>query len=337
MSIIRTEGLIKEFKITQRRPGLSGAIKDLFNAQITTKRAVDNINIEIEEGEIVGYIGPNGAGKSTTIKMLTGILVPTSGTVQVKSYTPWKDRVKYVKEIGIMFGNRTRIWAELPVIESFEMIRYIYEVDKELYARNLRFITEMLEIEELLNRPVRELSLGQKMRCELASIFLYSPSVIFLDEPTIGLDIQAKQKTREVLKKINKELGTTILFTSHDLRDIEDVCERILIINEGRIIFEDKISVLKKSYVSTRRIKILFNEASVLEIDRIQKDIQDKNPGFKINVNSSNKNEVEYIFIAEQVNIPMLVNEILSNFSDVKDIVIEDSKIEDIVSSIFKK
>ncbi len=222
----------------KNREGLGGALKDLLRREYTEVEAVKQISFQIPQGEICGYIGENGAGKSTTIKMLTGILVPTSGKVEVGGYVPFKEREKFVKNIGVVFGQRSQLWWDIGVIESFHLLRKVYRVPENDFRKRLDELVERLQLGELLNRPVRKLSLGQRMRCELVASLLHNPAILFLDEPTIGLDILVKTEIRDFLMGLNKEYGTTILLTTHDLQDIEALCSRVIMLDDGSIIYD---------------------------------------------------------------------------------------------------
>lgn len=238
MAIINVRNLTKEFKIYHHREGVIGAIKDLFHREYRIIRAVDGINMTVEPGEIVGYIGANGAGKSTTIKMLTGILVPTAGEVVVNGFVPYRDREEYTRYIGVVFGQRSQLWWDIAVLESLKLLRRIYRVPEKAFRERLAFFDDLLDLGEFLHLPVRRLSLGQRMRCELAAALLHNPPLLFLDEPTIGLDVLAKARIREFLLQVNREFGTTILLTTHDLKDIEALCPRVIIIDKGRILYD---------------------------------------------------------------------------------------------------
>jgi ABC-2 type transport system ATP-binding protein len=244
MALIEARGLTKEFKIFNRREGIQGAFKDLFDRDYRVLRAVDGIDFLVERGEMVGYIGANGAGKSTTIKMLTGILVPTAGTVQVNNYIPHKQREIYTRDIGVVFGQRSQLWWDIAVIESFKLLRRIYDISKNDFTNRLEQFCQLLEMEDFLHLPVRKISLGQRMRCDLVAALLHNPSILFLDEPTIGLDVLAKAKIRDFLKEINKEYKTTVILTTHDLGDIEALCPRVAIIDKGKMIYDDLLENL---------------------------------------------------------------------------------------------
>jgi ABC-2 type transport system ATP-binding protein len=266
MLAIYAQGLTKEFKRYESRPGLSGALRDLFSRRYTTFRAVDAINLEVGAGEIAGYIGANGAGKSTTIKMLTGILEPTAGTLQVNGFDPHRQRERFVRTIGVVFGQRSQLWWDIAVQESFRLLQRIYRVSDADYQRYfLGEVVEVLAIGELMATPVRKLSLGQRMRCELAAALLHRPSLLFLDEPTIGLDVSVKLKMREFLKTINQRYGTTILLTTHDLSDIEALCRRVVMLDHGRIVYDGTLTDLRRNWAGERTVRVVFAEPVAIE------------------------------------------------------------------------
>lgn len=260
MHAIRAQQLRKEFKVQKSREGLKGAFRDLFNREYNHVIAVKDIDFEIPAGQICGYIGENGAGKSTTIKMLTGILEPTSGEIEVNGYVPFKDREQFVRRIGVVFGQRSQLWWDIGVIESFNLLRKVYRVPLEEFKPRLDELVERLQLQELLHRPVRKLSLGQRMRCELVASLLHNPSILFLDEPTIGLDIVVKTEIREFLKDMNKRYGTTILLTTHDLQDIEALCSRVIMLDDGRIIYDGDLDDLKEQWGKGREIVLQFGQ-----------------------------------------------------------------------------
>ncbi|MBI4604946.1 MAG: ATP-binding cassette domain-containing protein [Planctomycetes bacterium] len=246
MTMIEAAELTKEFRVFQRREGLRGALQDIFSRRYETLRAVDRVSFRIERGERVGYIGPNGAGKSTTIKMLTGILVPTSGRVQVAGLDPHHDREACLRRIGAVFGQRSQLWWDLAPVESFRLLASVYGVERAAREARLAELEGALAIGPYLRTPVRKLSLGEKMRCELAAALLHSPEVVFLDEPTIGLDLVAKEGIRRFLLEENRRRGTTFILTTHDLSDIEELCERVIIIDRGRLVFDGRLEDLKR-------------------------------------------------------------------------------------------
>jgi len=254
MSVIKVKELSKIFKIPKKEPGFGGAVRGLFNPKYTDKTAVDGISFEVDTGEIVGYIGVNGAGKSTTIKMLTGVLMPTSGSVGVLGRDPHKQRVDNARDIGVVFGQRTQLWWDLALIESLNLIAKIYSVHPVKYRLMLNQFTETLELDELLNVPVRNMSLGQKMRSELAAALIHEPKVVYLDEPTIGLDLIVKERIRDFIKEQCIAKGMTVMLTTHDLGDIEELCQRVIIIDDGRIIYDGPIATIKKQFGKYREI-----------------------------------------------------------------------------------
>ncbi len=245
MSIIKVEDLTKTYRTFERREGVWGGVKDLFHRDYKTLTAVNKISFKVEPGELLGYIGPNGAGKSTSIKMLTGILKPAGGKIEVLGFDPYRDRKHYTQHIGVVFGQRTQLWWDIAVQESFRLLARIYGVSKTDYQSRLKKLGEVLELEELLRIPVRKLSLGQRMRCDLAASLLHNPQIAFLDEPTIGLDAIAKDSIRSFLRHVNREFGTTIILTTHDLREIEELCQRILVIDKGKIIYDGTLNAVK--------------------------------------------------------------------------------------------
>jgi ABC-2 type transport system ATP-binding protein len=248
MNAIEVHHLRKAFQVQQNRAGLKGAFQDLFKRSYKEVVAVNDISFSIPKGEICGYIGENGAGKSTTIKMLTGILVPTSGDIHVNGMVPYKDREKFVQNIGVVFGQRSQLWWDLGVIESFNLLRKVYRVPADEYKKRLDELVQRLDLADILNRPVRKLSLGQRMRCELAASLLHNPSIVFLDEPTIGLDIMVKSEIRDFLKELNQRYETTILLTTHDLQDIEALCSRVIMLDDGNIIYDGGLQQLKDKW-----------------------------------------------------------------------------------------
>jgi len=254
MSVIEVKDLTKVFRIPKKDPGLGGAIKGLFRPQFENKTAVDGISFNLDAGEIVGYIGVNGAGKSTTIKMLTGVLMPTSGNISVLGRDPHRQRVDNARDIGVVFGQRSQLWWDLALIESLNLIARIYDVHPVKYRLMLNQFTETLELDELLKIPVRNMSLGQKMRSELAAALIHEPKIVYLDEPTIGLDLLVKERIRDFIKKECISKGMTVMLTTHDLGDIEELCQRVIIIDDGRIIYDGPIDTIKKRFGKYREI-----------------------------------------------------------------------------------
>ena len=257
-AIITASGVAKTFRQPKRFPGFGGAIKGLFSREHTEVHAVVDISFSIAAGEAIGYLGPNGAGKSTMIKMMTGILVPSAGTLSVLGRTPHQQRMINAAEIGVVFGQRSQLWWDLPVRDSFELNRRIYDIADARYADNLAYLAEMLAMNAYLDRPVRQLSLGQRMRAEIAMALLHDPKILFLDEPTIGLDVVAKDAVRKFLSEVNRERGTTIILTTHDLQDIEEICPRLIMVDDGKLLFDGELGRLRQSLGSRRRLTLEF-------------------------------------------------------------------------------
>jgi ABC-2 type transport system ATP-binding protein len=258
--MIQVENLHKEFRVYRHHRGGLGALRNLLTRDYRTIRAVDGASFSVARGELIGYLGPNGAGKSTTIKMLTGILVPTAGDVVVDGRVPWAERVEHVRRIGVVFGQRTNLWWDLPVIESLDLLRHIYRVPADRYDQNLRLFEEMLELGPFLYTPVRSLSLGQRMRADLAAALLHDPPLLFLDEPTIGLDVVAKERIRQFIRSVNREQGTTVILTTHDLGDVEKLCERIIMIDHGHLVFDGALMALRERFDGGRILVVDFAE-----------------------------------------------------------------------------
>ena len=246
MRLITLKNINKTFRVAKRQAGFGRAVKALFSREHELIRALSDISFTIRDGEMVGYIGPNGAGKSTTIKIMCGILTPDSGECEINGRTPWRERIAHVREIGVVFGQRSQLWWDVPVIDSFELIRDIYKVGQRQYSDNLDELTELLNLSEILKTPARSLSLGQRMRCEIAASLLHNPKTLFLDEPTIGLDAVSKIAVRQFIRKLNAEHGTTVILTTHDMQDIEALTERILLVGKGRILLDGSLAELKR-------------------------------------------------------------------------------------------
>lgn len=251
----------KTFKTAKRNAGFGAAVKALFHKEYTHLHALNDVSFTIGDGEMVGYIGPNGAGKSSTIKVMSGILTPDSGQCVINGLTPWKNRIEHVRQIGVVFGQRSQLWWDVPVIDSFELIRDIYKIDDAVYHRNLDELVSLLDIGEIIRTPARQLSLGQRMRCEVAASLLHDPKILFLDEPTVGLDAVSKIAVREFIKQVNQTHGTTVILTTHDMADIEALTERILLIGKGKILLDGTLDELKRRNSENKTITITHNGA----------------------------------------------------------------------------
>jgi len=322
--MIKVEGINKTFKVPKRSTGMVEGIKALFRREHTIVHALNDIHFSIEPGEIVGYIGPNGAGKSTTIKVMSGILVPDSGTCSIMGYTPWKDRVEYVKNIGVVFGQRSQLWWDVPVLDSFELLKDIYNIREKEYKETLALLTDTLEIQDILHSPVRQLSLGQRMRCEIAASLLHSPQILFLDEPTIGLDAVSKIAVRNFIKTINKEKRVTVILTTHDMFDIEALAERVILIGKGSLLYDGNLQNLRRRFGSHKTITVDYKSST--------KPWQI--PGTTI----LSKTEVRSILSVDtaQVTVSEVIMK-LSNTLELVDVSISAQPIEDILIQLYKE
>ena len=329
--MIRIENLSKEFKSNKKYPGFKGAIKSFFSTEYITKKAVDDISFEINDGEIVGYIGANGAGKSTTIKMMTGILTPTSGRVYVNNLVPYENREENAKNIGVVFGQKTQLWWDLPISETFSLLKDIYDVSDADFEERMRFLKEVLGLEEFFLSPVRTLSLGQRMRADLAAALIHNPQVIYLDEPTIGLDVVVKENVRKAIKEINLKYGTTIILTTHDLDDIEELCNRIIIIDKGKKIYDGEIKGVKEEYGYLATVEIQVKEEISLESLNIFDDIY-KDKDFKIDFK---ENKLFITFNINKISSSEIISRVMKKIT-VVDFAVKETSIEDIVKKMYK-
>ena len=323
MPIIEVKDLVKTYKIIKKEDGLIGYFKNLIKPKYKEFQAVKEINFSIEEGELVGYIGENGAGKSTTIKMLTGLLTPTSGKVVVNGIVPNEKRMQNNRNIGAVFGQKTQLWWDLPVIESFRLIKKMYKIPENEYRKNLKRFTEILDLEDLLEKQVKNLSLGQKMRCEIVATFLHNPKIVYLDEPTIGLDVFVKENIRKFIKDVNKEKKTTVILTTHDLKDIEDVCNRIILLDKGQIIYDG----------SKQKFKDTYGKYTVADLI-----IKDKKEDIKLKlaeILEQTENKLKIKFSHNETTIVKIMDEI-SKFCTIEDIHMREAELEDILKEIYK-
>ncbi len=323
-TVIEVKDLCKEFKVYHHRKGFVGAFVNLFSRQHKIVRAVDGISFTMRRGEIVGYIGPNGAGKSTTIKMLTGILVPTSGHLTVNGYVPHRERKENAKRIGVVFGQRTHLWFDLPVQESFDLLRHIYQIPMKQYEENLERFDHILELRQFFQTPVRQLSLGQRMRADLAAALLHNPDVLFLDEPTIGLDVVAKERIRQFIRQINAERLVTIILTTHDLDDVEKLCERVILIDSARILYDGKLVAIR-NLLSSDRLLIVDYAEEYADVELRHAVIAHRE-----------KARVHYRFSLDEISTAELIGEMLERFKIV-DMSVQEPEIEEVVRAIYER
>lgn len=324
MSQIELDGICKTFKVLQRPEGRFGMLRGAFVRETKVVKALDEITFNIEEGDLVGYIGPNGAGKSTTVKIMSGILTPEKGSCTIMNHIPWRERVAHVSQIGVVFGQRSQLWWDVPVSDSFDLLKDIYNIGFENYSRRLTELVETLDLSALLKVPVRQLSLGQRMRCELAAALLHRPRILFLDEPTIGLDAVSKLALREFLKNENRRNGVTMILTTHDMDDIESLCQRVMVIGHGKLLFDGRLEMLKERYAPLRRIRATLAE----NIEEFP-------------INGAEKIKAEHntwtvLFDPSRTAAHVMV-ERLAQQLPLKDIVIEEQDIDEIIASMYKE
>lgn len=324
---IRAEGLSKVFQVFDRRPGFVGALRDVFDRNYRDVNAVSDINLTVEAGESVGYIGPNGAGKSTTIKMLTGIMTPSAGTVEVNGFDPHRERSRYVKTVGAVFGQRTQLWWDLAVSESLELLRRLYDVELDDFKRRMARFDEVLGLGEFLSRPVRKLSLGQRMKSDLAASLIHNPRVLFLDEPTVGVDVVTKQNLRAFLGELNREEGTTIMLTTHDMQDIESLCDRVVVIDQGTIMHDGGLDTLKSRYGERKRLLLTLTSAVTLADLNL--------PSEHVEWSQESPVELRALFDASVITAGSLLEQLLP-ILPVADVTIEEPSIERVVQALYQ-
>ncbi|MED3794794.1 ATP-binding cassette domain-containing protein [Niallia alba] len=322
--MIKVDGINKSFKVAKRATGLVEGLKALVYREHTIVHALNDVSFTINPGEIVGYIGPNGAGKSTTIKVMSGILVPDSGSCEIMGYTPWKDRVEYVKNIGVVFGQRSQLWWDVPVIDSFALLKDIYHIPDKEYDETLSLLIDTLELKDILHSPVRQLSLGQRMRCEIAASLIHNPQILFLDEPTIGLDAVSKIAVRNFIKKINKQKNVTVILTTHDMFDIEALCDRVILIGKGSLLYDGNLQELRNRFGSHRTITVDYKSSNIpIQI-----------PG---TINLSRTEERAILSVdTTQISVSEVIME-LSHSLDLVDISVMSQPIEDIIVQLYKE
>ena len=324
MDIISVKNLCKSYKISKRNSGLSNALKSFVKREYKIIKAVDDVSFTVGEGEIVGYIGPNGAGKSTTIKMLSGILKPDSGDIVINGMNPFNNRIKYVKEIGVVFGQKSQLWWDIPAIDSFDLLKEIYKIPEKEYIENRDELVKMLDIAEIVKMPVRQLSLGQRMKCELVASLLHSPKILFLDEPTIGLDAVSKVVVRNFIKKINKEKNVTVILTTHDMADIESLADRVIVIGNGRKLYDGNISDIKKKYSKKKVVEIFY--------DKIEKVPKIENT----EIINKESNVIRLKIDSKKVSVSDVTME-YAKVCEIKDINVIVDNIDDIIYTLYEE
>lgn len=331
--MIEVKHVTKQFVSAKKYPGLGGAIKGLFSREKVVKTAVDDISFTIPDGQIVGYIGSNGAGKSTTIKMMTGIMHPTSGQCLVNGIDPCKNRKENAANIGVVFGQRTQLWWDLPLSESFTILKEIYDVSDEDYQERMAFINDVLDLQPFFDSPVRTLSLGQRMRADLGAALLHNPKVLYLDEPTIGLDIVVKDNIRAAIKQINQAYNTTVILTTHDIGDIEELCSRIIVIDEGKIIYDGTLEHLKSTYGTYRKVSMEIRDPGKIEQLRLWKKlgVEEKDC---ISQYRSDSKMLEVSFDRNRLHVPQILNAVME-LADVRDVQIQETELAQIVKQIY--
>ena len=321
--MIELRHIQKSFKVARRSAGFGEAVRALFRREYEIIRALDDVSFRVNDGEMIGYIGPNGAGKSSTIKIMSGILTPDSGECVIDGLVPWKNRAEHVGRIGVVFGQRSQLWWDVPVIDSFELLRDIYKTPQNVYRDSLDELVTLLDIGEIVRTPARQLSLGQRMRCEIAGSLLHKPSILFLDEPTIGLDAVSKIAVREFIKKINAERKTTVILTTHDMQDIEALTERILLIGGGKILLDGSLSELKSKKSPYRRLKITYSTGNPPAIEGASFE-------------SSGDGHAVYTVDTEKISVSSAI-EIISKYVELTDLSVEGTSAEELVVSLYRE
>ena len=336
MSGITLKDITKHYRILNRREGLLGSIRDLVSRDYKWVKAVDGISFDIRQGELVGFIGPNGAGKSTTIKMLTGVLEPTSGSIIVNSHVPFKERKKYVRNIGIVFGQRTQLWWDLAVIESFKLLKEIYEIDTQTYEKNLGLFNDLVNLKDLYKIPVRVMSLGQRMLCDIAASFLHDPDVIFLDEPTIGLDVEIRSKVRNIIKELNHMKKATVLLSSHDVGDIESLAQRIILIDKGKLLYDGSTEKFNNIFGTYRMLRLDVHELDSSNVEMLKKKTMERvGNAAGVEIGEVAKGWLGISFDQERIPLLELLTPILSEFR-IKDIKVEEIEMEEVIKRVYE-
>lgn len=323
MTVIKVKNLTKTFKVKEKEKGFIGSLKSIFKTKYKLVCAVNDISFDVDEGEIIAFIGPNGAGKSTTIKMLTGILYPDSGSIEVLGINPTKSRKKLAYEIGTVFGQKEQLWMHLTAYDNFKFFGAIYDIPEKETEKRIDELSKLFDLEKFINTPVRNLSLGQRIRCEIVASLIHKPKVLFLDEPTIGLDPVVKESIRKLIKKMNKEYHTTIFLTSHDISDIEKLCKRVIIINDGQIVMDDSMTNLKYHYMDKKIIEVKLKDNINLSNKKGIKILKEKANSLKIEIDTK---------LTDLTAVLKLINP-----DNIVDINISNTPLEDIISAIYRK
>lgn len=322
MSFIEVSNITKSFRVSRRSAGIPGMLANMVRPKFEERKAVKDVSFSIEKGEMVGFIGPNGAGKSTTIKMLSGILCPDKGSIVVNGYVPYRQRKAYVAGIGVVFGQKSQLQWDLPVIDSFELLKAIYRIPEEKYRKNLDRFLEMLDMGSFVNQPVRQLSLGQRMRADIVAALLHSPQIVFFDEPTIGVDVLGKETIREFIRELNAQDEVTMLFTTHDMQDIEKTCKRLIIIDKGAKMYDGTLQEIREKYGTSRQLVVEFGEEAVVPPmeNVVITDIEDRKKSF--------------VFDNAKVNINELMSHLLSRYN-IRDLTVTEPEIESIIQRMY--
>ncbi len=328
-AMIEMKNVTKEFKVLNRREGLKGSLKDLFSRDYKIVRAVDDISMHIEQGEMVGYLGPNGAGKSTTIKMMTGVLEPTSGEILVGGNVPYQNRTKNAQEIGVVFGQRSQLWWALPLIESFRILKDIYQIPNEKYENMLALYRSLVDIDPLLHKPIRQMSLGQRTLSDILAAFLHDPKIVFLDEPTIGLDVSMKSKIRTLIHALNQEKKTTVILTTHDMGDVDALCQRIVIIDKGKMLYDNDMAHLKSFFGSYRTLKIRTDGAMKQQAQTIQQEFS----AFSV---TADEERISILVDEDQSKVIDVLAQIQKTYA-IRDMQLEEISTENVIQKIYEE
>ncbi|MFW5746532.1 MAG: ABC transporter ATP-binding protein [Nanoarchaeota archaeon] len=320
--VIRLQNLSKSFRTKMKQPGILGSLQSVFHPQYREIAAVRDISFSLKQGELVAFIGPNGAGKSTTLKMLSGILFPDQGTISVLGFDPQRQRKQMAYRIGTIFGQKPQLWFHLPAIDSFELFSHIYDMERQEYKKRLERLVERFDIADIIHQPVRKLSLGQRMRCEFVLALLHGPDMLFLDEPTIGLDVVVKKRIRELIRKINKEEGVTVILTSHDMQDVEQICDRAIVINAGQIVYDGTIKDIRKKFIRSKRIRIQ-TDTRIRGTDGLAQELIQHRSAYSM------------VLEVGQQKVKSTVDMLLKGY-DVNDITITEPPIEEIIEEMYR-